>query len=198
MTPSSDTTIKLPPPEMEGGKSLMQALQARSSSREFSEQPLPLQLLSNLLWAAAGINRQDSGKRTAPSARDWREIEVYVLLPEGAYRYEPQEHALQRVVGEDIRALSGEQDFAATAQLNLVYVADLARMADAGAERQALYSATDTGYIVQNVYLFCASADLATVARGSVNRNALGAALHLGEQQRVILAQSVGYPRVMA
>lgn len=186
--------IKLPPPEMAGGKPLMQALKERLSTREFGSKPLPPQVLSNLLWAASGVNRPDSGKRTAPSAHDWREIDVYVTTADNAYLYDPQTHTLKRVVAGDIRHLTGVQDFVATAPLNLVYVADLNRMSDAGPEEKALYSATDPGFIAQNVYLFCTSAGLAVVVRGTIDRPALGAALGLGSHQRIILAQSVGYP----
>jgi len=186
--------IKLPPPQMEGGKPFMQVLKERHSTREFGAKPLPQQVLSNLLWAANGVNRADSGKRTAPSARDWREIDVYVATAKGVYRYNPITHTLKRVVTSDIRKMTGVQDFVATVPVNLVYVADLNRMSDAEAEQQAVYSATDTGFIAQNVYLFCASAGLATVVRGSIDRAALGAAMGLGSHQQIILAQSVGYP----
>jgi len=186
--------IKLPPPEMTGGMPLMDALQARHSTREFDVRPLPTQTLSNLLWAASGVNRPDSGKRTAPSARDWREIDVYVALADGTYRYDPPSHSLKPIVKGDLRGLTGVQDFVATAPVNLVYVANPDRM-DTTPEHQAIYSATDTGFIAQNVYLFCASAGLATVVRGSVDRQALAAALGLGPHQEVILAQTVGYPR---
>lgn len=186
--------IKLLPPEMEGGKPLMQVLNERHSSREFATKPLPPQVLSNLLWAASGVNRFGSGKRTAPSARDWREIDVYVTTADGAYRYDPDTHALKRVVAEDIRKLTGVQDFVATAPVNLVYVADLNKMKGAEVDQQTLYSAADTGFIAQNVYLFCASAGLANVVRGSVDRDALGAALGLSNHQKIILAHSVGYP----
>lgn len=186
--------IKLPPPQTEGGKPLMQALKERHSTREFGAKPLSQQVLSNLLWAANGVNRADSGKRTAPSARDWREIDVYVATAKGVYRYDPITHTLKRVVASDIRKLTGVQNFVATVPVNLVYVADLNRMGDAGSEQKTIYSATDTGFIAQNVYLFCASAGLATVVRGSVDRAALGAAMGLGSHQHIILAQSVGYP----
>ena len=187
-------SIKLPPPEMAGGMPLMQALKARHSTREFGSQPLPPQVLSNLLWAASGVNRSDTGQRTAPSAHDWREIEVYVVTAEGAFRYEHASHTLTRVASGDIRHLTGVQDYVATAPLNLVYVADLKRMTGAGAQDQAFYSATDAGFVAQNVYLYCASAGLAVVVRGLVDREALGTALGLGREQRIILAQSVGYP----
>jgi SagB-type dehydrogenase family enzyme len=186
--------IKLPPPETAGGMPLMQALKARHSTREFDSRGLPPQLLSNLLWAANGVNRPDSGKRTAPSARDWREIDVYVATAEGAFRYDPPTHTLKRVVTDDIRSLTGVQDFVATAPLNLVYVANLDRMGDAGAEQKARFGAADAGFIAQNVYLFCASAGLATVVRGLFDHAVLAKALGLGSQQRIILAQSVGYP----
>jgi SagB-type dehydrogenase family enzyme len=186
--------IKLPPPETEGGKPLMQALKERRSTREFADRPLPRQVLSNLLWAANGVNRPEKGKRTAPSARDWREIDIYLVIAAGAYRYDAGTHTLERVAGGDLRKHTGVQDFVAMAPINLVYVADLDRMSGAGADQKALYSATDTGFIAQNVYLYCASAGLATVVRGSVDREALGAALGLAANRKIILAQSVGYP----
>jgi SagB-type dehydrogenase family enzyme len=193
--PAQDATkISLPQPDREDGTPLMQALQARHSTREFAGRPLPPQVLSNLLWAASGVNRPQSGQRTAPSAHDWREIDVYVVMADGVYRYDPPSHTLGPVAAGDIRPLTGVQDFVAAAPLNLVYVADLDRMNDAGADNQALYSATDTGFIAQNVYLYCASAGLATVVRGLIDRDALGAALGLGRAQRIMLAQSVGYP----
>jgi SagB-type dehydrogenase family enzyme len=186
--------IGLPPPQTEGGMPLLQALRERHSTREFSPQALPPQVLSDLLWAAAGVNRPESGKRTAPTARDWREVEVYVATADGTYRFDPDAHTLRPVVARDVRALTGTQDFVAQAPLNLVYVANLERMSGAGAEQKARYAATDTGFIAQNVYLFCASAGLATVVRGSIDREALAAALGLGPHQSIILAQTVGYP----
>jgi SagB-type dehydrogenase family enzyme len=187
-------TIKLPPPEMAGGMPLMQALKTRHSTREFASNTLPPQVLSNLLWAASGVNRPDTGQRTAPSAHDWREIDVYLTTADGAYRYDPPTHALIKVAAGDIRHVAGVQDFVATVPLNLVYVADFNRMHGASAEDKAFYSATDAGFVAQNVYLYCASTGLAVVVRGLVDRDALAAALGLGKHQRIILAQSVGYP----
>ncbi|MGE5027514.1 MAG: SagB/ThcOx family dehydrogenase [Betaproteobacteria bacterium] len=186
--------IKLPPPQTEGGMPLTQALKTRHSSREFSPRALPMQVLSDLLWAADGINRPESGKRTAPSARDMREISVYLFTADGAYLFDPDAHALRRVSARDLRMLTGTQDFVGAAPLNLVYVADLGRM-DTSEENKSFYSAADTGFIAQNVYLFCASAGLATVVRGSVDRAALATALGLPPQRQVILAQTVGYPK---
>jgi len=186
---------RLPAPQTEGGMPLMQALKQRHSTRELSARALPPQVLSDLLWAASGVNRPGTGQRTAPTARDWREIDVYVAMADGTYRFEPDAHALRRVLPQDVRALTGIQDFVAQAPVNLVYVADLDRMGDTTAEHRLLYSATDAGFIAQNVYLYCASAGLATVVRGSIDREALGAVLGLRPGQRVILAQSIGYPR---
>ena len=186
--------VLLPPPQTDGGKPLMQVLKERHSTREFSPEALPAQVLSNLLWAAAGVNRPASGQRTVPSARDWREIDVYVATAEGMYRYDAKANALQPVVARDLRALTGVQDFVAKAPVNLVYVADFDRMEGAAAEQKEFYAATDAGFIAQNVYLFCASANLATVVRGSVERGALGKAMKLAPHQRIMLAQTVGYP----
>jgi SagB-type dehydrogenase family enzyme len=186
--------VLLPPPQTEGGKPLMQALKERHSTREFSPEAMPLQVLSNLLWAAAGVNRPASGQRTVPSARDWREIDVYVATAEGMYRYDAKANTLQPVVARDLRALTGVQDFVTMAPVNLVYVADYDRMEGAADEQKEFYAATDAGFIAQNVYLFCASANLATVVRGSVERDALAKAMGLAPHQRIVLAQTVGYP----
>ena len=186
--------VRLPPPQTDGGKPLMQVLKERHSTREFSVKALPRQVLSNLLWAAAGVNRPASGQRTAPSARDWREIDVYVATAEGMYRYDAKANVLQPVVARDLRALAGMQDFVATAPVNLIYVADFDRMEGAAAEQKEFYAATDAGFIAQNVYLYCASENLATVVRGSVDRDALAKAMGLAPSQRIILAQTVGYP----
>jgi len=187
--------IPLPPAQMTGGMPLMQALQARHSSRDFSPRTLPAQVLSDLLWAAQGVNRPQTGKRTSPSARDWREIDIYVTRADGVFVYEPNTHALRKVLDRDVRVLTGRQDFPAEAPVNLVYVADARRMPDADPSQQTFYAATDTGFIAQNVYLFCASSGLAVVVRGALDKEALGVALDLGPQQWVTLAQTVGYPK---
>jgi SagB-type dehydrogenase family enzyme len=187
--------IPLPAPHMAGGKPLMQALKERESSRAFSPKELPPQVLSDLLWAAFGINRAGSGKRTAPSAMNWQEIEIYAVMEEGVYLYDARANSLRAVERGDLRKLAGTQGFVAGAPLNLIYVADMTRMSGASAENQALYSAADTGFICQNVYLFCASEGLATVVRGLVDREALGKALKLPPQKKIMLAQTVGYPK---
>jgi SagB-type dehydrogenase family enzyme len=188
-------TIKLPDPQVNGGKPLMQALKDRTSSRSFSPQKLSDQTLSNLLWAAFGVNRPGTGKRTAPSAVNWQEIDIYVVTAEGLYLYNAKNQTLELISSGDIRAATGKQDYAKEAPVTLVYVADFLRMGKALKEDKELYSAADTGFISQNVYLYCASEGLATVVRGSIDRLALTKALKLRHDQKIILAQSVGYPK---
>jgi nitroreductase len=186
--------IVLPPPQTEGGKPLMQALKERRTTRSFAEQPLPPQLLSNLLWAAWGVNRAD-GRRTAPSARNWQEIDVYVATAEGLYVYDAKAHGLKRVVARDVRAQIGAQPHAREAPLTLVFVADEQKMGSADEESRRSYAAADAAFIAQNVYLFCASEGLATVVFAMVDRPGFAQAAGLKPQQRIALAQSVGYPK---
>ena len=190
-----DKLVHLPDPQADGGRPLMQVLKDRSSSRSFSSEKLPAQTLSNLLWAAFGINRPDTGKRTAPSAMDRREIDIYVATDEGLYLYEAKGNALKLIMPGDIRSLTGRQDFVKEAFVNLIYVADFSRMGNSTKEDKEFYSAADTGFISQNVYLYCASERLATVVRGSIDRQALAKVMKLRPEQKIILAQSVGYPK---
>lgn len=186
--------LELPKPQTDGGRPLMQVLKDRKTTREFSGESLPPQVLSNLLWAAFGINRPD-GRRTAPSAHNWQEVDIYVATAGGTYLYEPKSHSLKPVLGEDIRKNTGSQAFVADAPLNLVYVADYAKMGDASEADKVSSSAADTGFIAQNVYLYCASEGLATVVRGTVDKAALLKLLKLRPEQHVTLAQTVGYPK---
>ncbi len=186
--------IELPKPAMEGGMPLFQALKARQSGREFSAERLPLPVLSNLLWAAWGVNRPD-GRRTAPSASNRQEIDVYLAMADGLYLYEPGPHRLKFVLASDLRARTGTQAFAGEAPLNLVYVADYARMATAKPEDRPVWAAADAAFIGQNVYLFCASEGLVSVFRALVDREALGKAMNLRPDQHVTFAHTVGYPR---
>jgi nitroreductase len=185
--------IALPAPQKGGGKPLMQALALRATSRAFAPDPLAAQALSNLLWAAWGVNRPD-GRRTAPSAHNWQEVEVVALLPAGAYTYDASGHVLKPLVAGDLRPLGGLQDFVKDAPLTLVFVADLAKMEGSRQERE-LMAYADAAFISQNVYLSCASEGLATGVRAWVDRPALGKALKLREGQLVVMAQSVGYPK---
>jgi SagB-type dehydrogenase family enzyme len=189
-----DKDIKLPAPETEGGRPLMQVLKDRSTSREYSTSDLEPQVLSNLLWAAFGINREESGKRTAPSAMNWQEIDIYVATAGGLYLFDAEAHALKFVLPGDIRAATGKQDFVAVAPVNLVYVADYTKMGNASDSVKEIYSAADTGFIAQNVYLFCASEGLATVVRGYVDKEELAKVMRLSENQRIVFSQTVGYP----
>lgn len=188
--------VALPAPQTSGGKPLMQVLKERKSVRDFGPEPLSRQTISNLLWAAWGINRED-GRRTAPSASNRQEIDVYVIMADGAYLYDAQANALKPVARTDVRKFAGTQAYAAGAPVNLIYVADTAKLGGDDAARLATANA-DTGFIAQNVYLFCASEGLGTVVRGSVNRADLGNALNLRAGQRITLAQSVGYARKSA
>ena len=190
--------IKLLKPQTDGGKALMQALKARKSSRVFDNKKLSPQMLSNLLWAACGVNRPLSGKagkRTAPSAMNWQEIDVYVALAEGLYLYDARKNILKAVLGKDIRAAVGRQKFTKTAPVNLIYVSNFSKMGRADKKSKEFYSATDTGFISQNVYLFCASEDLVTVVLGYVDKPALEKKMSLKADQKVILCQPVGYPK---
>jgi nitroreductase len=187
--------VQLLPPDMSGGRPLMQALRDRASARAFSPEPLPLRLLSNLLWAAFGINRPESGGRTAPSASNSQETDIYVVMSDGALLYEAKTNRLKAIVSDDIRALTGRQDFVKDAPVNLVFVSDLSRMTRAAPADRDFYAATHAGFISQNVYLFCASEGLATVVRASIDRPALARALRLGPEQKITLAQTVGYPK---
>jgi SagB-type dehydrogenase family enzyme len=187
--------IELPPPQTTGGMPLMQALKARHSTREFSPRQLPLQVLSNLLWAAFGVNRPESGKRTAPSAMNWQETDIYLATADGLYLYDAKGNKLDPVLGEDVRAAAGTQAFVAQAPVDLIYVSDLAKVSHANAEDTILYTAADTGLIAQNVYLFCASEGLNVVVRGSIDRAALAKVMKLRPDQKITLSQTVGYPK---
>jgi nitroreductase len=184
-------SVALPAPQTSGGKPLMQTLQERASHREFALDPLPPQVLANLLWAAWGINRPDHGGRTAPSPMNRQEMDLYVALAGGAYLYDAKNHCLQPVAGDDLRALTGLQPFVGSAPVNLIYVS---RASGGSAEDRAMSGGIQAGLISENVYLFCASEGLATVVRGMVNREPLAKALKLPSDQRIILAQTVGYP----
>lgn len=188
-------SLQLPTPQTDIGKPLMQTLKLRQTARAFDTRALPLQELSNLLWAGSGINRPESGKRTAPSAMNWQEMDVYVALPEALYVYDPKTNSLKLIVSRDVREATGKQPFVKDAPLTFVYVADAARMKNASEEDKALYSAADAGFIAQNVYLYCASQGLAVVVRGMVDRPLLAKEMKLRADQRILLAQTVGYPK---
>ncbi|MGZ3183075.1 MAG: SagB/ThcOx family dehydrogenase [Telluria sp.] len=190
---TAETVLRLPRPARTGGMPLMQALAERHSSRDFAATALPAQLLSNLLWAAFGYNRPDG--RTAPSAHGVQEMEVYVVLRDGAYLYGARDNTLTLVRAGDLRALTGKQDFVAQAPLNLVYVADLTHLGRDPDVDKHFYAAADAGHISENVYLFAAAHHLAVVTRAYIDKPALAKALGLKPQHEVVLAQSVGFPK---
>jgi nitroreductase len=187
-------TVVLPKPRIESGKPLMQALSDRRTTREISEAPLTAQVLGDLLWAAFGVNRPADGHRTAPSAMNAQEIDVYAATANGLFLYDAPGHQLQKTLPTDLRATTSGQDFARQAPVTLVFVADYARMVKAKPEQKELYSGIDTGYISQNVYLFCASEGLATVVH-DLDRSPLAIAMKLRPDQHIVLAQAVGYPK---
>lgn len=190
----SATTIALPPVEKHGGLPLMDALAQRRSGREFAPDPIPMPLLSALLWAAWGVNRPD-GNRTAPTAIDCQEIDLYVTLPTGAYLYDATAHALQLAAASDLRRVTGYQDFVDDAPLDLVYVADHARMKLVPVGQRERFASVAAGAIAQNVYLFAASAGLSTVLRAWIDRAAISDALGLTHDQQVLMSQTVGFPK---
>ena len=189
------STLVLPPACLSGGLPLMEALQQRRSQREFANTAVPDQMLGDLLWAACGVNRPASGGRTAPRAMNCQEIDVYVALPAGLYRYEPAGHVLHLVVPQDIRALTGNQDFTAEAALDLVFVADDSRVQLVRGDQREGYAYATAGAMAQNAYLYCAWQGLATVLRAWIDCGALRAAMGLGVDQKVLLAQTVGFPK---
>jgi SagB-type dehydrogenase family enzyme len=188
-----EVTIELPPPQRQGGLPLMEAFALRRSAREFARTELPLPLLSSLLWAAWGVNREGGG-RTAPSALDAQEIDLYAALPSGAYRYDAGSHSLQRVVASDLRRVTGYQDFVDEAPLDLVFVADHTRMRMVPVAQRESFASVAAGAIAQNIYLFAAGNGLASVIRAWIDRSAIADALGLSHDHQVMLSQTVGYP----
>ena len=172
----SAADIELPKPETTGGMPLMEALQNRRTDRKFSSKPLPRQILSNLLWAANGINRPD-GRRTAPTALNRQELSLYVMIPEGTFRYESAENKLVQISTER----TGD------APLMVVFVADTSK-------QQLRFAQVDCGFIGQNIYLYCASEKLATVFRASFREADYAPLLKLPEAQKMLYVQAVGYP----
>lgn len=186
--------ISLPEPQKTGGKPLMEALNERHSSRTFSEREPDLQTLSDLLWAGFGYNRPEERKRTAPTSRNYQEIEIYVSMASGLYLYDAWENTLVLIHNRDIRANTGSQDYVGKAPLNLVYVANQKKVQNPHSERQLLASHTNSGFIAQNVYLYCTSAGLVSVVRALFDPETLKKEMALDENMIIILTQTVGYP----
>ncbi|MBL8026243.1 MAG: SagB/ThcOx family dehydrogenase [Fibrobacteres bacterium] len=186
--------IVLPQPDKTGGKPLMQVLSERKTSRSFDKAALSAKDLSNLMWAAFGVNRPETNGRTAPSAMNMQEIDVYAALAEGLFLYDAKTHTLKKISDKDIRAATGKQPFVASAPVNLIFVANFDKVKNGKTDDSRFYAAMDAGFISENVYLYCASANLATVVRGYVDRELLAKEMALTEKQEIILSQTVGYP----
>ena len=186
--------IKLSSPDKNRGSSIMKALSDRHSDREYAAKELSLQDLSDLLWAANGINRTD-GKRTAPSALNKQDIDIYVIMKEGAYLYDAKANSLQPIAKGDHRAaVAGSQDFVKSAPVSLVLVSDLSRFGNI-ADHTKLMAAVDAGIVCQNINIFCAATGLATVPRATMDQAALKRILKLTDSQLPIMNNPVGYPR---
>lgn len=192
---AENPAVPLPAPASPGGKTLEEALRTRQSRREFDPRPLTDAELSGLLWAGFGINRPELGKRTAPSAMNRQEVAIYVAKADGLFLYDAKAQGLSRLGQADLCAATGRQAYVATAPVNLVYVADMSRAAGGTDEERLEMAAVDTGCICQNVSLYCAAMDLATVVRASIDKPALAKAMGLSGRQRIVLAQSVGHSK---
>lgn len=200
--PHSGSSQVLKPLQLEknawqSSKTLIESLQKRETSRDFSEKPLSLQQLSGLMWAANGVNRDD-GRRTAPSALNKKSIDIYAVMAEGVYRFDADKNQLAPVVAGDFRKLAGVQDYVWNAPLNLIYVADLSKWdgsSNPPDDNVLSMVALEAGCQVQNVYLYCASEGLATVIRASVDKNELAKAIKLNSSQYIVAGQTVGFPK---
>jgi len=174
----------------------MDALLQRHSERTFGQEELPVQMLSDLLWAGFGINRPESNGRTAPSAHDFRDVDIYLATTKGLLLYKAESQSLKAILPDDVRSYTGTQAFAATVPVNFVYVSDYSRMSSASIEDRERWSWAHSGCIAQNVYLACASEGLVTVVRSTINRAQLASQMELDENQHITLAQSIGFPMI--
>jgi len=184
-------TIHLPSPRKEGGKPFLDLLRERHSSRSFSQDPVDMQTLSDMLWASWGYNREM--KRTAPSSHNRQEIEIYLAMADGVYLWNAVQNVLLCVDDRDLRKSTGMQEFVGTAPVEVIFVAETSRITGKD-ERGVLDTVfVDTGFISENLYLFCAQAGLITVVRAMFDRAALSATLNLRPDQVITMVQSVGY-----
>jgi nitroreductase len=196
------TSIELLEPRVTGGMPLMDAIRERRSTRKYgATHPLP-QELSDILWAAGGLTREyagtgirTTGSHAAPAAHNWQEVDLYVATQDGLYLYEPLQHRLEGVLSQDVRHLTAheEQPFVLDVPVILIYVADLARMLDASDRDKGIFPWADSAVMAQNVYLYCASAGLATVLRALFARPPLAEAMRLRPDQVITFSQPVGY-----
>lgn len=185
--------ITLPQPDKAGGKTLMFSLSQRKSSREFSSKELPLQEISNILWAANGINREEAGKHTAPTANNRQNMEIYLFLPTGVYLYNDKNHVLSLINSGNHMKSAGSQDFVVTAAMNIMIVSDMSKLGDSSDENKLIYAGIHAGAIMQNLYLYCASAELNTVARRYFDEKLVSEVLKLSSEKKPIISQTIGY-----
>lgn len=191
---AADKVIKLPKPNLNRTGTVMKALSERHSTREYATKALSLADLSDLLWAANGINRSGEGKRTAPSALNKQDVDVYVIMPEGSYLYDAKRHQLNLVAEGDHRgAVAGAQAFVKSAPVSLVLISDISRFGDAKNARNQLMGAMDAGIVSQNISIFCSNAKLATVPRASMDAAQLKSVLKLKDCQIPMMNHPVGY-----
>ena len=189
-------TIILNPPDLARGLPVMQALSLRESATEFDTTSLNLQDMSDLLWAANGINRPESGKRTAPSARNYQDIDVYIVMKSGTYLYNHTKHCLDFITGGDHRALvAGRQENFAVAPLFCVLVSDFSKFSSGDDSSKMVIAAYDAGIVSQNISIFCASVGLDTRVRASMDQEKLREILQLKDSQHLMLNNPVGYKK---
>ena len=186
--------IALPKPQLDIGRPFMQVVKDRKSVREITTEKVSLQHLANLLWAGFGINRATNAHRTAPSAMNSQEIDIYAASADGVYVYDAAENQLKPVLAQDIRLKTGGGAFS-NAPLSLVFVADYSRLTKAKPEDKLFYAAIDTGFISENIYLYCASEGLASVVHMAGDGAALAKTMRLRPDQKVVIAQAVGWPK---
>ena len=187
--------IKLNSPNKSRGSAVMKALSDRQSVREYDTKELSLQDLSDLLWAANGVNRTD-GKRTAPSAMNRQEIDVYVINKDGAYFYDAANQLLKPVAKGDFRKeVASGQDFVTTAPVSIVLVANLEKLGNPTSEGTRVTAGLDAGIVNQNINIFCAAVGLVTVPRGTMNKDELKKILKLSDNHYLMLNNPVGYPK---
>lgn len=192
---NSSTSIELTPPRLEGGKPLMEALSLRSSVRAFDSRQLELADLSDLMWAAFGVNRPEEGKRTAASAYNAQDLELYVFLQEGVYFYEATEHVLHQVEPGDHRnLLSRGRDAYKDAPLFIVLVSDVSKFPQGSEEKRKEWGAISAGLVSQNISLFCASAGLITRPRAGMDSEGIRDLLFLQDNQLLLINHTVSYP----
>jgi len=190
---AQDTIITLPKPKLDETKSLVFALENRKSTREFLDSTISPQIISNLLWAANGINRQEDTMRTAPSVMNWQEVELVIVKSDGAYIYQPETNSLKLLNKNDVRADMGLHKFFSNASIVLIYVGNYEKMGSMDEEYKEYFSNIDAAFVSQNAYLYCASENLATVIIGTIDKVKIQEKLKLPDTYKVIMSQPIGY-----